>query len=513
MRNQLRLVVGVIGALALALPGVAQAHHVPPIDFQAATAATTPTIDGVIGDGEWTDATSYDVTFNGLPGTARFKHDAGFLYVAMTVTDLSGGSKEMGAFFDDNHDGIKDPGEDVMLGFASPFSFGADYYYSSAGSSGATHYADTSTDGTNPPGDGTDDIVGAGQVVGSEVTFEMRHPLCSDDTAHDFCLAPGDTVGVDLMYVLSGTGFMYPGADAFAPSDWADLTLSAAPAPAGRIVFESNRDGNLEIYSMNADGSAPTRLTNNPATDDLPSISPDGRKVAFSSDRGGTSDIWVMNIDGSGLTQLTTDAGLEQQPAWSPDGTKIAFQGSVIEQYDIFVVDATGGTPVDVTNTAANEASPSWSPDGTQLAFMSDRDGNEEIYRQNSDGTGAATRLTNNAARDSDPDWSPDGQKIAFFSDRAGSPFGSVWTLTAADGSDQVEPHEREHLRRRSELVSGRHAHRVRPRRGWTELQRLDRAGGRLRPGQPDGHRRTELVPRLGADPLEPDRVDLDRGA
>ena len=438
MRNQLRLVVGVIGALALALPGVAQAHHVPPIDFQAATAATTPTIDGVIGDGEWTDATSYDVTFNGLPGTARFKHDAGFLYVAMTVTDLSGGSKEMGAFFDDNHDGIKDPGEDVMLGFASPFSFGADYYYSSAGSSGATHYADTSTDGTNPPGDGTDDIVGAGQVVGSEVTFEMRHPLCSDDTAHDFCLAPGDTVGVDLMYVLSGTGFMYPGADAFAPSDWADLTLSAAPAPAGRIVFESNRDGNLEIYSMNADGSAPTRLTNDPATDDLPSISPDGRKVAFSSDRGGTSDIWVMNIDGSGLTQLTSDAGLEQQPAWSPDGTKIAFQGSVIEQYDIFVVDATGGTPVDVTNTAANEASPSWSPDGTQLAFMSDRDGNEEIYRQNSDGTGAATRLTNNAARDSDPDWSPDGQKIAFFSDRAGSPFGSVWTLTAADGSDQV---------------------------------------------------------------------------
>ena len=289
MRNQLRLVIGVIGALALALvlPGVAHAHHVPPIDFQAATAATTPTIDGVIGDGEWTDAASYDVTFNGLPGTVRFKHDAGFLYVAMTVTDLSGGSKEMGAFFDDNHDGIKDPGEDVMLGFASPFSFGADYYYSSAGASGATHYADTSTDGTNPPGDGTDDIVGAGQVVGSEVTFEMRHPLCSDDTAHDFCLTPGDTVGVDLMYVLNGTGFMYPGADAFAPSDWADLTLSAAPAPAGRIVFESNRDGNLEIYRMNADGSAPTRLTNDPATDDLPSISPDGRKVAFSSDREG----------------------------------------------------------------------------------------------------------------------------------------------------------------------------------------------------------------------------------
>ena len=427
----------VFGAiLALALPGVAQAHHDPPVDFQGATAATTPTIDGVIGAGEWTDATPYDVTIAGLPGTVRFKHDANFLYVAMTMTDDSGGSKEMGVFFDDNHDGIKDPGEDVMLGFAAPISFGADYYYSSTGSSGATHYADTSTDGTNPPGDGTDDIVGAGKVVGSDVTFELRHPLCSDDTAHDFCLTPGDTVGLDLMYVINQTGFMYPGADAFVPSDWADLTLSAAPPPAGRIVFESNRDGNLEIYRMNADGSAPTRLTNDPATDNTPSISPDGRKVAFSSDREGSADIYVMNIDGSGLTRLTSDPGLEQQPAWSPDGTKIAYQGSSIEQYDIFVVDATGGTPVDVTSTSANEASASWSPDGTQLVFMSDRDGNEEVYRQNADGTGTATRLTNNPARDADPDWSPDGQKIAFFSDRPGSSCcGTVWTINASDGS------------------------------------------------------------------------------
>jgi Tol biopolymer transport system component len=121
------------------------------------------------------------------------------------------------------------------------------------------------------------------------------------------------------------------------------------------------------------------------------------------------------------------------------DGTKIAYHGSSIEQYDIFVVDAAGGTPVDVTNTAANEASASWSPDGTQLAFMSDRDGNEEVYRQNADGIGAATRLTNEPGRDADPDWSPDGQKIAFFSERPGSSCcGTVWTINALDGSDPV---------------------------------------------------------------------------
>jgi Tol biopolymer transport system component len=441
VKNYLRIGVSFLGAIiALALPAVAQAHHDPAIDFRAATATTTPTIDGVIGAGEWTDTAAYDVTIEGRPITVRFKHDAEFLYVALTVTEDSGSTTSMGILFDDNHDGIKDPGEDMILGLASPFSFGADYYYSSAGSGGPGHYADTDTGGTNPPGDGTDDIVGAGEIVGPNRTFELRHPLCSGDALHDFCLNPGDTAGVDVMYVIDGTSFLYPGADAYAPADWADLTLSAAPAPTGHIVFESNRDGgDLEIYRMNADGSAPTRLTNNPATDNVPSISPDGTKVAFSSDREGSPDIYVMNIDGSGLTRLTTDAGIELQPAWSPDGTKIAYHGSSIEQYDIFVVDATGGTPLDVTSTPADEASASWSPDGTQLAFMSNRDGNEEVYRQNADGTGPATRLTNNPARDADPDWSPDGQKIAFFSDRPGSSCcGTVWTITASDGSDAV---------------------------------------------------------------------------
>ena len=307
---------------------------------------------------------------------------------------------------------------------------------------------------------------------------------------------------------------MYPGADVFAPSDWADLTLSAAPAPTGHIVFESNRDGQLEIYRMNADGSAQTRLTNDPATDNVPSISPDGTKVAFSSDREGSPDIYVMNIDGTGLTRLTTDAGIELQPAWSPDGTKIAYHGSSIEQYDIFVVDAAGGTPVDVTNTAANEASASWSPDGTQLAFMSDRDGNEEVYRQNSDGTEAATRLTNEPGRDADPDWSPDGQKIAFFSDRPGSSCcGTVWTINASDGSDPMNLTNGIDLRRRPELVAGRFTNRVRPRRRRPELRGLDGARGRDRPDQPDAHRRPELLPRLGAEPGEPVRVDLDRSA
>ncbi|MDQ3854540.1 MAG: hypothetical protein M3299_17110, partial [Thermoproteota archaeon] len=96
--------------------------------------------------------------------------------------------------------------------------------------------------------------------------------------------------------------------------------------PNEQIVFFSERDGNQEIYIMNAaDGSNQTRLTSVNASDSDPSWSPDGAKIAFESDREGNSNIYVMNTDGSGLTQLTDNLANYSNPRWSPDGTKIAF--------------------------------------------------------------------------------------------------------------------------------------------------------------------------------------------
>ena len=87
-----------------------------------------------------------------------------------------------------------------------------------------------------------------------------------------------------------------------------------------RIAFFSDRDGNFEIYVMNADGTGVSRLTDEPGADALPAWSPDGERIVFVSDRSGNEEIFVMNADGTAVEQLTDDPADDVEPAWSPAG-------------------------------------------------------------------------------------------------------------------------------------------------------------------------------------------------
>jgi Tol biopolymer transport system component len=69
---------------------------------------------------------------------------------------------------------------------------------------------------------------------------------------------------------------------------------------------------------MEPDGSALVRLTSNRADDFHPSWSPDGTRLAFTSERDGNRELYVMNADGSGLSRLTDDPAEDSQPVWSP---------------------------------------------------------------------------------------------------------------------------------------------------------------------------------------------------
>ena len=234
--------------------------------------------------------------------------------------------------------------------------------------------------------------------------------------------------------------------------------VTAFPGDNGVIAFRSRRDGNSEIYVMNADGTNQTRLTNNRADDDHPAWSPDGSRIAFKGGR----DIHVMNADGSDEINLTNSGAIDIKPAWSPNGTRIAFDSNRDGSHkiyvmnadgtnltflalggdsawspdgtkiaftsggpsnpflDIYVINADGTNLTNLTNNRRSDVEAAWSPDGSKIAFRSDRDLNSEIYVMNADGTNQ-TRLTYNPRFDFNPAWSPDGSSITFTSSRDGN--------------------------------------------------------------------------------------------
>ena len=85
-----------------------------------------------------------------------------------------------------------------------------------------------------------------------------------------------------------------------------------------QIAFYSFRDGNREIYTMDADGSNQTRITNHTAWDYSPTWSPDGSQLSFVSMRDGNEEIYRMNANGSSLIRLTNHSSSDGLPAWSP---------------------------------------------------------------------------------------------------------------------------------------------------------------------------------------------------
>jgi Tol biopolymer transport system component/DNA-binding winged helix-turn-helix (wHTH) protein len=201
-----------------------------------------------------------------------------------------------------------------------------------------------------------------------------------------------------------------------------------------RLVFQTEQDGNWEIYTISVDGEL-AQLTDNAADDLSPDWSPDGNRIAFSSNRNGQQHIYVMNADGSALTQITNSPAEDTEPAWAPDGKRIAFTSLRDGNREIYVMNADGSNPRRLTDDPGVDSSPRWSIDG-KILFTSNRGGQSDIYVMDDGGRNVSRLTTMGASRAA---WSPDGKKIVFVS-RSTEIIGSAYWLQVyvidADGSN-----------------------------------------------------------------------------
>lgn len=210
--------------------------------------------------------------------------------------------------------------------------------------------------------------------------------------------------------------------------------------PLPELAVQTNRDGNWEIYGINADGSGLTNLTNHAGLDRDPSWSPDGRRIAFASDRDGDRNIYVMDADGSNVDQLTDDSAVEGEPDWSPDGSHIVFSRVAGSSTALWLMTSDGSDETQLTHPSSSQrdAQAVWSPDGTRISFVCQR-AQPDICAIDPDGTNF-TQLTQTGAEGNKRSWSSDGSKIYFSSGRTGPASAGgfeIWVMNA-DGSNPV---------------------------------------------------------------------------
>jgi hypothetical protein len=157
---------------------------------------------------------------------------------------------------------------------------------------------------------------------------------------------------------------------------------------------------------MNPDGTEQTRLTNYIRRTGSPNWSPDGARIVFNSDADGDQEIYIMNFDGSSQQRLTGNNHDDLQPVWSPDGAKIVFRSNRDGNWEIYTMNSDGTEQTRLTNNPGWDESPAWSPDGKKIIFPSDINsiGRQQIYVMNTDGSNLQ-RLTNNDEVDQAVSW------------------------------------------------------------------------------------------------------------
>ena len=260
------------------------------------------------------------------------------------------------------------------------------------------------------------------------------------------------------------------------PTDTVEPTPVTTPLGGGGLIaFQSDRSGNNDIYVINADGSGFDQLTDETASETVPSWSPDGKEIAYQSIQDGDWEIFVVTLATKRARQITHNNCDDFAPSWSPDGRRFIFYSDCAGGRQLYMVDVNGSNRQQITEfSGVWSVFPSWSPDGSQITYSSNKPGKYYVYTMNIDGSsmrqlergcissfspdgkyitfgqycfetgeiyymkadGSDRRTLDKKFENKNPSWSRDGKRIVFQSERDGSM--DIWTMDL-DGEDWIQ--------------------------------------------------------------------------
>ena len=208
--------------------------------------------------------------------------------------------------------------------------------------------------------------------------------------------------------------------------------LPALASAEGELVYFAKRaiaggaEPRFEIVVMDLQSRAQRRFSAGEGSSTYPRPSPDGRWIAFQSNHDGDFEIYLANRYGGQLRQLTQNSVLDRLADWSPAGDWIIYSSDIRgdQTYDLYQIRPIDGETAPIYSDRWRNSHARFSPDGKHLAFTagpSVRDASTWEIRLVDRETGASKLLTENAVRDASPAFSPDSQRIVYVTTAGGS--------------------------------------------------------------------------------------------
>ncbi|MDI1354725.1 MAG: hypothetical protein PSX36_07395 [bacterium] len=199
--------------------------------------------------------------------------------------------------------------------------------------------------------------------------------------------------------------------------------------------------GTFDIYVSDLKGKITKQLTNTAGYDAEATVSPNGDKIVFTSDRSGDLELWTMDIDGKNQKQITFGLGYDGGAFFSPDGNRIVFRASrptkeeEVKEYkellsrglvapgdmEIYTCKVDGSDLKQVTHLGKANWAPFYHPSGKKIIFSSNHHSSKgydfQLFMINEDGSGLE-QITHQSVFNAFPMFSPDGKKLIFSSNR-----------------------------------------------------------------------------------------------